>query len=363
MEALTLTYSLADQIFNRTKSIGIFNVSIQLLEHLAHCINITRLSVLSNSTLDSRLRSLPQVTVECYNEAIGNKFGRVLWDQWGVYNAANKKRNQWLFLPKGFTSFLRHPNFKLAVYVYDAIHDFYQVNYPSSMPWFENKYFTWSLKNTFKYANVIFTDTDFAKDELIRLARRFRLPPPLIITAGIGFIRSREMSPVTKNGSLLLLTSSWPHKITNRAVNFIERWQKETGFLGEVKLIGSLPSDIHLPHLSGWRHYQRLSETAYRQFLSEAKVLLFFSVYEGFGMPPVEAMIDGTCPVYSDLVVTREVMGGMGFSFSNDSYESFAQAMDKALNVSKAQIQLWADQLLERHNWDRVVERIIKGLV
>lgn len=361
MHSLTITYSLADQNFGQTKSVGIFNVSTQLLKNLAHCRLIERLSVLSNSTLDGKLQLPLDVAIEYHNEAIGSKLGRILWDQWGVYEAAKNSGNQWLFLPKGFTSFSRRPTFKLAVYVYDAVHDFYRFNYPGVMPWLESKYFTRCLKETLKYANVIFTDSDFAKDELGRLARNFKLSQPLIITAGIGFTSLKEKNAI-KHNSVLLLTSAWPHKLTEKAIIFVERWQKQRNFLGDINLVGSLPAGIHLPGLRGWYHYPRLSETRYREFLAESRVLVFFSAYEGFGMPPVEAMIAGTCPVFSDLAVTREVMGGRGHSFSNDSYESFVQAMDKTLNVSETQIQLWAEQLLERHNWNKVTERIISGL-
>lgn len=358
---LTLTYSLADQSFNQTKSVGIFNVSTQLLKNLAKGIKFVRLSVLSNSTLHGRLQLPPGIDIRYHDEAISGRIGRILWDQWGVYSTAKDIGNKWLFLPKGFSSFFRPQDFKLAVYIYDAIHDFYRINYPGVMPWLESKYFINCLKETFRNANVIFTDSDFAKDELNRLARSFKLDPPPIITAGIGFTRDIETAAVKRN-SLLLLTSHWPHKLTCKAISFVERWQKQADFSGEVDLVGSLPRGIRLPRLAGWRHHKRLSETTYRQFLAQARVLLFFSAYEGFGMPPVEATISGTCPVFSDVPTTREVMEETGFSFSNDSYESFVQAMDKALNLSELQIQLWAGQLLKRHNWDKVVERISNGL-
>lgn len=361
MNPLAITYSLADQNFSQTRSVGIFNVSTQLLENLARHIHFAHLDVLSNSSLDGKLRLPSGIAIQYHNEAIAGKLGRIFWDQWGVYEAAKNSGNQWLFLPKGFASFLRPPAFKLAVYIYDTVHDFYRINYPGIMPWLESKYFTRCLRGALKYSNIIFTDSDFAKDELKRLARSFKLGPSLIITAGIGFTPAKE-KVATKRNSLLLLTSAWPHKLTERAVNFLERWQKETGFSGGVELIGSLPAGMRLPRLTGWRHQPRLSETAYRQFLAESRVLLFFSAYEGFGMPPVEAMIAGTCPVFSNLPVTREVMREAGFSFLNDSYESFTQAMDKALNVPESQIQLWAEQLLERHNWNKVVEKLANGL-
>lgn len=360
MSSLSITYSLADQNFRQTKSVGIFNVSTQLLENLSRRIHFARLNVLSNSTLKDKLNLPQEVSVKYYDQAISNKLGRIFWDQWGVYEAAKKSGNEWLFLPKGFASFLRPPTFKLAAYIYDAIHDFYRINYPGVMPYLETQYFTRCLKETLKNSSVIFTDSDFAKDELECLAHKFKLKP-LIITAGIGFTRSKDVV-LPKRDSLLLLTNAWPHKLTKRAINFIERWQRETGFSGSVDLVGSLPAGLHLPRLNGWRYHSRLSEQTYRQFLAESKALLFFSTYEGFGMPPVEAMIAGTCPVFSDLPVTREVMSGRGYSFSNDSYESFEESLNKALGVSDTQIQIWAEQLLERHNWGKVVEKVASGL-
>lgn len=362
MRPLTLTYSLADQNFKQTKSVGIFNVSTQLLENLSKRTDFSRLSVLSNSTLGGKLNLPPKICIEYHDEAIGGKLGRIFWDQFGVYEAAKKFGNQWLFLPKGFAPFLSRPSFKLAVYSYDSIHDFYRAKYPGAMSRLESLYFTQCLKGTFKYADVIFTDSDFAKNELKRLASSYKFNPLSIITAGVGFSRIENTASIKKRDSIVLLTSVWPHKLSKKAVNFIERWQRESGFSGSVDLVGSLPVGLRLPQLKGWEHHPRLSEQTYRQFIAESKALLFFSEYEGFGMPPVEAMIAGTCPVYSDLPVTREVMGGRGFSFSNDSYESFRESLNKALSVSDTKIRLWAEELLERHSWDKTADKIINGL-
>jgi len=359
--SLTLTYSLADQNFRQAKSLGVFNVSTQLLENLSLGNHFSRLDVFTNSTLADKLQLSSRVATHDYNEAIGNKLGRIIWDQWGVYAAAKRSGNKWLFLPKGFAPLLKPRGLKLVAYVHDAMHDFYRNNFPGVMPWFETAYFTKCLKETLKKADLIFTNSNFSKSELERLSSDFKLALPPVIVAGIGFTRPKEARSAERN-SLILLTSAWPHKLTKQAIIFIERWQKETGFSGNIKLVGSLPAGISFPRFNNWQHYQRLSEAAYRQFLAESKILLFFSRYEGFGMPPVEAMIAGTCPVFSDLPVTREVMRGMGCSFLNDSYESFAQAMHSASRVPETQIQLWAEQLLECHNWDKVVERITGGL-
>lgn len=358
---LVITYSLADQNFNQTKSVGVFNVSTQLFENLSLRDSASRLNLLINSTLEGRLR-LSSKAITLRHDAAGSRLGRLLWDQWGVYAAARKNASHWLFLPKGFTSFLKPRGFKLAVYIHDAMHDFYRTNYRGAMPWFETIYFIECLKKTLRYSDVIFTNTDFTQSELRRLANNFGIELPLTITAGIGFNRPKNLGLKKKN-SILVLTSSWPHKLTARAIDFMGRWQRETGFSGKVELVGSLPEGLGITRFANWQHHQRLSEQIFRQFLAEANVLLFFSKYEGFGMPPVEAMIVGTCPVYSDIPVTREVMEGRGFPFNNDSYEGFARAMNNALKENAGQIEQWADELLDRHNWDKVVKRVSRGLL
>ena len=361
--SLALTYSIADQNFKQAKSLGVFNVSTKLMENLSLRGTSLSLNLLTNSSLSDKRRSLScGAFYSIHNEAVGNKLGRIVWDQWGVYAAARRSGCQWLLLPKGFTSFFKPRGFKLAVYIHDAMHDYYNNNYSGVMSQLEIMYFTRSLKAALKYSSVIFTNSEFSKSEVKRLASSFKIKLPPVIVAGIGFTRTMDAVPEKRN-SLILLTSFWPHKLTELAMDYVNCWHDETGFSGNIELIGSLPSSVRLPGLPNWRHHHRLSETMYRQLLAEAKALLFFSAYEGFGMPPVEAMIAGTCPVFSDLPVTREVMGERGFSFSNDSYKSFAQAMNKALNVPETQIQLWAAQLLELHNWGKVVDRVSNGLL
>ena len=191
MGALTLSYSLADQTFERTKSLGILNLSVQLLEQLAHSDAFARFAVFSNSLLDSRLNLPQRVTTQRFNRAAESRLGRIAWDQWQCYAAARASGNEWLFLPKGFASFARRPRVKVAAYVHDAMHDFYARRFPNAMPAFEQWYFQKSLAATLRDADVIFTNTEFTRTEVVRLANGLRLPEPRVIAAGIACVRTR----------------------------------------------------------------------------------------------------------------------------------------------------------------------------
>ena len=97
--------------------------------------------------------------------------------------------------------------------------------------------------------------------------------------------------------------------------------------------------------------------------MRRARAVVYVSEYEGFGMPPVEAVMEGTCPVYSDIPPIRETMGEAGFPFGNEAPEEFVAAMQRALETPAETITGWAEQLLRRHNWQSVTRRIIDGMV
>jgi glycosyltransferase involved in cell wall biosynthesis len=178
---------------------------------------------------------------------------------------------------------------------------------------------------------------------------------------GIGFVRSRVR--FQKENRLMVLASPFPHKRTAMAVEYMSQWQQATGYVGGVHWVGSLPSGISLRPFSNWKHDLRPAESEYRELIGRSKVLVFTSEYEGFGMPPVEAVLAGACPVYSSIPATQEVMGRTGCPFLNESYESFAAAMNQAFRVSDNALNEWADQLLARHNWDKVVEIFLSEII
>jgi glycosyltransferase involved in cell wall biosynthesis len=361
MKPVSLTYSLADQDFERTKSIGIFNVSLQLADALAVEPRLDRLTVLVNQWHMPRLNLPPHVAMALRDEAAGRGLQRILWDQWHAYDVARRLGNEWLLLPKGFSSFFRRCPLRLAVYVHDVMHHVYARNYPGALPYLERFYFQRAMRSTMQEAEVIFTNTEFTASEVRRVARESGLREPVVCCAGIGF--QREADPVwPKENRVLVLTSGWPHKRSKLALAWVQRWQELSGFAGEIDLIGGLPKHEICPARAGWRHLPRVEEEDYRQLLRAARVLVYFSDYEGFGMPPVEATLAGVAAVYSDLPPTRESMGKAGLPFSNTDFESFRCAMDQAVALSPDVSGAWADQLLSRHTWDRVAQRIVTAL-
>lgn len=358
--ALNLSYSLADQDFQRTKSLGVWNVSRQLLDHLAACPEIGRLTVFTNRN-HRNIHLPPNAKLEPHNTAVSGRLGRIYWDQWGAYSAARQSGNSWLFLPKGFASVVRRCPVRLAAYVHDAMHDHYRSVYKPNPLESEGEYFIRSLKATLQSAEVIFTNTEFTRSEVQRLAREWSLPLPRLIHAGVGFdIPKNHIGEHRQR--IVVLAGPWPHKCTPLAIEYLQRWVRERASAPGVDWIGAMPPDVSLPMRKGWRHYVRLAQDDYEKVLRDAAVLVYFSAYEGYGMPPVEGTLAGAAAVYSDIPSMTEVMGNCGFRFKNESYNEFAHALDSAIAVPREQVTEWRSQLLARHNWPKVAHRIASEL-
>ena len=108
VSGLTLTYSIADQNFKRTDSVGMLNLSVEMLEHLAIRQEIRRLDVLSNSSLQDRLRLPSSTSVHLQDATVSSTAGQIWWGLFGAYAKANKLGNDWLFLPK-LTAYTESP--------------------------------------------------------------------------------------------------------------------------------------------------------------------------------------------------------------------------------------------------------------
>lgn len=355
-----MTYSIADLDF-RTNSLGILNLAVQMVHFLAEREEIGQLNVLSNASLSDRLKLPPQVRVKLHNHASAKSLGRILWEQWGVYQQAARWKSDWLFLPKGFASFMRRCPVKLATCVADTSYDYYRRTYPNRVPTFIQKYYDASVRGTIRNSRVIFTISDFSGTEVLRVAKEQRLKAPPVRTIGIGFLPQKNA--YEKKDRVMVLASDLPHKRTDLAIEYLTEWQKRTNFGGTVEWVGRFAQGAKLPEFPNWITHARLPDAEFKRLKGEARALVYVSEYEGFGMPPVEATIAGTCPVYSSLPATREVMGKAGFPFENSSYQSFEEAMRQALHVSREQLDAWGQELLQRHSWPCVADRVVRGLI
>jgi glycosyltransferase involved in cell wall biosynthesis len=99
-----------------------------------------------------------------------------------------------------------------------------------------------------------------------------------------------------------------------------------------------------------------------RIFYDEAKIFVFPSLYEGFGLPPLEAMVHGTPVVTSNVSSLPEVVGNAAVLVNPENVFEIMRAlrrvlMDKAL---RDRMKERGYQQAARFSWETSVRRILE---
>ena len=97
---------------------------------------------------------------------------------------------------------------------------------------------------------------------------------------------------------------------------------------------------------------------------SNAKMLLFPSFYEGFGIPPIEAMLC-KCPVIaSDIPVFREIYGDAVLYINPSNVNEIKNAILELLNDENLRLKLIELGLLQsqKYSWKKSADKLIKSL-
>jgi glycosyltransferase involved in cell wall biosynthesis len=178
---------------------------------------------------------------------------------------------------------------------------------------------------------------------------RLGLPPERVRVIHFGVDRERfTPGDAPREPFLLYPANNWPHKNHACLLEAFARIQREHPDLRLV-LTGAGHESSAYPE--GVDVLGRVSDETLAQLYRRASALVFPSLYEGFGQPPLEAMASG-CPVAAARSgALPEVCGDAARYFDPTSAEDLAEAV---LGVLSAPQELVARGLerASRFSWD-----------
>jgi len=220
------------------------------------------------------------------------------------------------------------------------LHDFLPVTHPQLFDQNAVKIFTKSLRIMLKGKKKIWVmDSErTAKDfkEYFGVELDVRVIPCSITPAKSG---SAQITAARKN-QICIVNTIEPRKRVSLAIS---------GFR-EAKSLGKLSPDWELIIIGaeGWQEgnlasglrkgvfgkdiifKENAADFELQQVLSESKIVLSAAAAEGFGLPPLEGMINGCIPVVSDIPQHRETVRENGLYFSGDDPTAIANALKEA---------------------------------
>lgn len=123
---------------------------------------------------------------------------------------------------------------------------------------------------------------------------------------------------------------------------------KQSPFKEQIKLLDFVPENLK-PHL-------------YQQSLAT----ILIGLYEGFGIPPLEAIYYQNLPIVSNLSSLPEVVGKAGLTVDPYNVEKIAQKMLEVYKLTAKQRAILKKQArlqIEKFSWDESASKILNTLV
>ena len=190
-----------------------------------------------------------------------------------------------------------------------------------------------------RMADRVVTHSNFSKNTIVQ---RHRLPEGKVIVIPHGADESyyQPAKPVDRplpDEFIFYPANFWKHKNHDRLLQALSLLQKEKNLCIPVMFTGfeqangyPLRDKTKAYRLASQCHilgYVTVEEMAY--LYSRAHMLIFPSLFEGFGIPLIEAMAVGCPVVASDATSIPEVIGDAGLLFDPMSPRAMADAIEK----------------------------------
>lgn len=239
-----------------------------------------------------------------------------------------------------------------------TIHDLSFLENPS---WFSRAYYWWYKIMTplaVKTSKRLITVSEFSKREILRFYTFLKAEDIKVIYGAVDNETFHlQTQGETDNEHFALAVSSLdPRKNFN---NLIEAFKHIKGC--QLKIVGSRnrvftddsqsnPSTEHIKYIG------RVSDEKLTALYNKASLFIFPSVYEGFGLPPLEAMACGCTVLASDIPVIREICGNAALYFDPYNVDDIIRAITQYLcesDVIKETIHKKGLANISRFSWEK----------
>lgn len=240
-----------------------------------------------------------------------------------------------------------------------TIHD---MSYLANPKWFSKGYYLFYRLMTpimVKHAKRILTVSHFSKGEIVS---RLGVPADKISVV-YNAPSDRFSKLMEKNGStekyFLTVSSLDPRKNLSLVFSaYLKSSQKYPLYvIGEGHPVFG---DVTLPKNSQIRFLGRVSDDELARYYAECSLFVYPSLYEGFGMPPMEAIACGCRQVVlSDIPVFREVYGGVANYVKTEDEQALTTIFDQSDRLNHATD---FDDFIGKYSWEKSADQLLEAI-
>jgi len=287
--------------------------------------------------------------------------GRILWEQTVLPFEATRYRLDVLFNP-GFTAPIFSPCRQVTVF-----HDLQHKRHPEYFRWFDLPFWRWLLWTAAHRSHRLIAVSEATRADLLRF---YRIPKERVAVIAHGV--EPAFSTLTRSHTesyVLCVSTLHPHKNLSRLIRAYGRKNRDyrlilTGLRGfHAQSIERLIDEMALRdsvQITGWVPRQELYSLYER-----ARAFIYPSLFEGFGMPVLEALAAGIPVACSDIPVLREVAGDAALFFDPLDEEGISSALERIMNDAslRDRVAPAGRERAKRFTWERSAERTLNVLL
>lgn len=362
------------QIKSSGKSIGIYNVTYNIINSISKIHKNIRddveIVVFCNKYNIDDLKGLDVTLVEIERLNPNKKVCCILWELLLVNKYLKKYKIDSVFFPRGYRPLsCKIPN---TILVHDMIPFYYNEHYPNTFNKIENFYIMNRLKKSIETADQVITISEASKNDIQKYCKVNKNNISIIYN-GIDYIESRKFN-FPKENFIVAMTSKLPHKNLIGILKSYERYVNIESSPLELKIIGIDEEflekvinengiDSKIISMIYCVRYLASNDELYT-LISKAKVFLFLSLIEGFGLPPIEAMAVSSPVICSNQSSLPEVVNDAGLLVNPNDYDEVANSIKTVVNNSELSNELINKGLknVKRFNWDIQGEKYLHRL-
>jgi glycosyltransferase involved in cell wall biosynthesis len=261
-----------------------------------------------------------------------------------------------------------------VVTIHDCIHLMFPQYLPNRLSYTYARASLWTAAHK---SDRIFTVSEQSKRDILKF---FKVPPEKIIVTPnaiddkFSVAPSEELVMQTRDryqlspSYILYVGNIKPHKNLVRLIEAFHHVRRQGRAELELLIIGdeisklqSLRRAVHKHQLH--RHVRFLGyvpDKTLAVLYRLASVFVFPSLYEGFGLPPLEAMASGTPVVTSNVSSLPEVVGDAAVLVDPYSPEAIAEGILLVLRSNHVREELQARGIIrsQEYSWARSVQRV-----
>ena len=256
------------------------------------------------------------------------------------------------------------------------LYDLAFIRHPELLPPRLASFWRANVERNVKVAKRVIVNTKFIRDEAVDLLKLNEEAMDIIPLAPSRFFQPtgpriphrKQATRFTEKDYILYVGTVEPRKGLKTLIRAYREIKDRydlslviAGGLGWLyEDILSYPAELGMKREVIFTKY--VDEGSLLDLYRHASVFVYPSVYEGFGLPPLEAMACGTPVLVSDIPPLTEVTGGAALSFNPKDHEALADVLGNVLSSESLRMELKDKgyQQSAGYSWDKVVTATIQ---